>query len=258
MHYPEESKRDRIATVLLEIGSLMMCSGANTERIRVTLRRIASAWGYNLEVMITHRSLIVTVMDNRGEAAFSKIKRIEPHTVNFAIVSNISHMSWNVLEGNWSVEQVVNEVERIKKTPHHKRWLVLLTVGLSDASFCFLLDGGYISMVISFIATVIGLYVRQEASKRKINPFVVVSLAAFTAAFIAQFAYFIPACKTPDAAFATSVLFLIPGVPLVNSITDLIDGNTQNGIARGVNGFLISFAIALGLMVAKMCSSIFI
>jgi uncharacterized membrane protein YjjP (DUF1212 family) len=51
-------------------------------------------------------------------------------------------------------------------------------------------------------------------------------------------------------AFATSVLFLIPGVPLINSFSDLIDGNIMNGIVRGVNGLIIAFAIALGLLTA--------
>jgi uncharacterized membrane protein YjjP (DUF1212 family) len=55
---------------------------------------------------------------------------------------------------------------------------------------------------------------------------------------------------TPEHALATSVLFLIPGVPLINSFTDLIDGNTLNGIVRGINGFIMAFAIALGLMIA--------
>jgi uncharacterized membrane protein YjjP (DUF1212 family) len=51
-----------------------------------------------------------------------------------------------------------------------------------------------------------------------------------------------------EHAFATSVLFLIPGVPLINSFSDLIDGNLQNGIVRGLNGLIISFVIALGLL----------
>ena len=55
---------------------------------------------------------------------------------------------------------------------------------------------------------------------------------------------------TPEHALATSVLFLIPGVPLINSLTDMIDGNTLNGIVRGVTGLIMAFAIALGLMIA--------
>ncbi len=257
MHYPEKSNRDRIATVLLEIGNLMMSSGANTERIRITLRRIASSWGYSLELMITHRALILTLVNSEGEHAFSKIKRLKPHSVNFSIVTDISHMSWNVAKGKWSIEQVMEEVERLKHTPHFKRWAILFWVGLSDLSFCYLFGGDIISMLITFLATSLGLFVRQETAKREMNLFVVIFLASLTASLISRIAYFIPSCTTPDAAFATSVLFLIPGVPLVNSITDLIDGNTQNGISRGINGLLISFSLALGLVVAKVLYSLF-
>jgi uncharacterized membrane protein YjjP (DUF1212 family) len=56
----------------------------------------------------------------------------------------------------------------------------------------------------------------------------------------------------PDKAFATSVLFLVPGVPLINSVTDLMDGNIQTGIVRAVNGLMISFSIAMGLLSVKM------
>ncbi|MEN9443917.1 MAG: hypothetical protein RIS47_807, partial [Bacteroidota bacterium] len=56
----------------------------------------------------------------------------------------------------------------------------------------------------------------------------------------------------PEHAFATSVLFLVPGVPLINSFTDVIDGNISIGVARGINGLMIAFAIALGLSVAML------
>jgi uncharacterized membrane protein YjjP (DUF1212 family) len=52
----------------------------------------------------------------------------------------------------------------------------------------------------------------------------------------------------PEYAFATSVLYLIPGIPLINSLSDLLDGNIMNGIVRGVNGLMMSFAIALGML----------
>jgi len=56
----------------------------------------------------------------------------------------------------------------------------------------------------------------------------------------------------PELAFATSVLFLVPGVPLINSFTDLIDGNISIGIVRGTNGLLVAFSIALGLLAAMV------
>jgi len=51
-----------------------------------------------------------------------------------------------------------------------------------------------------------------------------------------------------EHAFSTCVLFLIPGVPLINAFTDLLDGNILNGMVRGVNALLFALAIAFGLL----------
>jgi uncharacterized membrane protein YjjP (DUF1212 family) len=48
-------------------------------------------------------------------------------------------------------------------------------------------------------------------------------------------------------AFSTCILFLIPGVPLINSVIDLMDGFIINGLDRGINAVMHAFAIASGL-----------
>ena len=37
-----------------------------------------------------------------------------------------------------------------------------------------------------------------------------------------------------------------------DSLSDLLDGNIMNGIVRGVNGLMISFSIALGMLGAVL------
>jgi uncharacterized membrane protein YjjP (DUF1212 family) len=39
---------------------------------------------------------------------------------------------------------------------------------------------------------------------------------------------------------------------MINSFSDLIDGNTLNGVTRGVNVLIMAFAIALGLVTALL------
>jgi uncharacterized membrane protein YjjP (DUF1212 family) len=99
---------------------------------------------------------------------------------------------------------------------------------------------------------VTGLFVRQEALKVKFNPYVCVYFAAFSASFMAGMAEHFQIGADPEKAFATSVLFLVPGVPLINSVTDMMDGNIQNGMVRAMNGLMISFAIAMGIFSVKM------
>lgn len=241
-----------VGNILLEIGGLLMSSGANSNRVRVTMERVANGLGYKTELLITHRALMLTVIDQDHEYFFSRLKRISPHGVNFRMVSGISHLSWNVLEQNWTVNQIQEELTRLKSLPHYPRLVILGLVGLAGSAFCRISGGGYIEMLVVFVATVIGLFVRQEAMKAKFNPYLCVFFASFTASFIAGLAEIYHIGMQPDKAFATSVLFLVPGVPLINSVTDLLEGNLQNGIIRGINGLIIAFSIAMGLFSVRM------
>ena len=241
-----------VGNILLETGAMLMSSGANSNRIRVTLERIANGLGYKTELLITHRALMLTIIEKDQQHFFSRLKRTSPHGVNFRIVSGISHMSWNVLEQNWTIAQIEEELHRLKSLPHYPRLVILGLVGMAGAAFCRLFGGGYVEMTVAFVATVFGLFVRQEATRVKFNPYLCVYFAAFTASFIAGIAEYFHIGLQPDKAFATSVLFLVPGVPLINSVTDLLEGNLQNGIIRGINGLIIAFSIAMGLFSVRM------
>ena len=250
------NKATEVGSILLDVGAALMSSGASTHRTRLTLERLASGLGYKIELLITQRALMVTVIDKDQEHFFSRLKRTSPHRVNFKIVSGVSRMSWKVLEGNWTLEQVVVELRRLKKLPHYPQWLVLTTVGLAGSAFCHIFGGGIIEMVVAFTATFAGLFIRHWAVNKKFNPYVSVYFAALTASFIAGFAEFFNIGSQPDAAFSTSVLFLVPGIPLINSVTDMMDGNIQNGIVRMVNGLIIALAIAMGVFTVRILLNI--
>jgi len=246
----------KIADVLLETGALLMAAGANTGRIRVTINRIAHSLGYQVELLITHRALMLSVIDDEGEFYTSKLKRTPPHGVNFKILSGISRMSWSVQDEDWNLDQINAELARLKSLPHYPRYLILLLVALSGASFCRLFGGGWIEMATAFVATFAGLFVRQEAIKKNFNTYICAVMAAITASLISGLAVKFGIGDHPEHAFATSVLFLIPGVPLINSFTDIIDGNISTGIVRGTNGLIIAFCIALGLLAAMVIFNI--
>ena len=238
-----------LGKLLLDIGALLMAAGANTHRIRLTANRIANAFGYSAELFITHRALTLTLNDAREEDVFSSTKRTPAHGVNFKVVSGISRMSWSVVEEKWPLPRIRAEVERLAALPHYPRLLVLAMVGLSGAAFCRGFGGTSFEMTVAGLSSVLRLFVRQEAHHRQFNPYLCVYFAAATAALAAG-AFVKWQGLAFEHAFATSVLFLIPGVPLINAVSDLVDGNFLTGMARFAHGSLISFCIALGLLTA--------
>jgi len=249
-----EKKTDiqEIGSILLDIGSYLMSCGASSNRVRLTVDRIADVFGYTVDMLITNRALMITVYDQDQKEYFSRVKRTSPHGVNFRILSGISRMSWSIVEEKWNVNQIKEELNRLINLPHYPRLLILSLVALAGASFCRLFGGDLVEMATTFVATFVGLFVRQEAHKMTFNPYLCVLFASITASLISGLGFKLGLSDTLEHSFATSVLFLIPGVPLINSFTDIIDGNILNGLVRSVNALVIVFMIALGLLSAMM------
>lgn len=246
----EKVKASELGKVLLEIGTLLMSSGANTNRIRLTMTRVANAYNYGIELLVTHRAILLTVEDERKEKFYNSLKRSSPHGVNFRIVSGISHMSWKVVEEKWTLEQVREEVKRLSTITHYPKIVTLSLVGLAGAAFCHLFGGGIVEMITAFVATFIGLFVRQQTTRLNFNPYLCIFFASLTSCLISGLGVNLNIGKNPEYALYTSVLYLIPGVPLINSFSDLFDGNIMNGIVRGTNGMIISLVISLGMLVS--------
>lgn len=247
---PKEKKENNLCKLLLEMGTLLMSSGANTSRIRTTISRIASAYNYHAELLVTHRALMLTLYGKDKDLFYSRLKRTLPHGSNFKMVSGISRMSWKIVEEKWSLEKVEKELEILKNIPRYPRWIVLLVVSLAGTSFCGLAGGKMTECIVAFIATFCGLFIRQETAKKGYNGYLCVFAGAFISSMLAGLTVKYNIGNFPQRALASSVLYLIPGIPLINTFSDLVEGNIMNGIVRGVNGLIISFAIALGMMSA--------
>lgn len=252
MQETDQPNPAELGELLLEIGSLLMVSGANTERIKITIDRIASAFDCCSDLLVTNHALMMTLTYPDNHKIFTSVKWVPGMHLNFNLISDISTLSWKVVLEKWTVERIKQEIQTLNRKPLYPRYVVLLLVALAGASFCRLFGGNLTEMVAVFVASFLGLYVRQEAIKLKFNFYVAIFFASATASLVAgSYFYFHPA-EVYSHAFSTSVLFLIPGVPMIHAISDLLDGNTLNGVMRGVNVLIMAFAIALGLMVALL------
>lgn len=248
----DKANKYELGELLLEIGALLMVSGANTDRIKLTIGRIASAFDCFTNLMVTNHALTMTLTQQDSNKVFTSVRWVPNMHLNFNLISDISTMSWKIVLEKWSVERINQELAGLNRKPLYPRWLVLALVALAGASFCRLFGGNVTEMVAVYVASFCGLFVRQEAIKLKFNFYLSIFFAAATASLIAgSYFYFHPA-EEYKHAFSTSVLFLIPGVPMIHACSDLLDGNTLNGITRGVNVLLMAFAIASGLLVSLL------
>ncbi len=252
MDQQQNNEAKELGSLLLDVGVYLLSSGASCSRIRITMRRLATSSDYTTHISIAPKSVSLTLNDEEDNAIFSGMRTILAQGVNFKTISGISRLSWEAVEKDFSIQQVRDELNRLIALPHYPRLIVLIFVGIAGAGFCFSFGGKTPEMIITFGATVCGLFVRQEAVKHKFNPYICVFMGSLVASLFAGAFVKAGLDINFEHAFATSVLFLIPGVPLINCFTDLIDGNILNGVVRGINALMFALSIALGLLAAML------
>jgi len=251
-----QAKLEKKVNLLLEISSMLMVSGANTNRANVSINRFASVLNCSAYSMISHKSIVMTLTDNQTNQSYTKVQSISTYSINFSTISAISKSSWNAIDKNWTFEQIEEEIFKIKSVKRYSRFIVLITVSLSGAGFCNIFGGDYINSLIAFIATFLGLFVVQESHKRNFNVYIRTFLGSLVASSIASLGIIYNLGEDSHIALATSILFLVPGVPLINSFTDLLDNNILNGMVRFTTGLMTVLAIALGLFISMLLFSI--
>jgi len=229
-----------------------MVSGANTNRIHLSLSRFASALNCHAFSLVTHKTLILTISDSETDETFTRVKKIPQYHLNFSAISAISKASWSAQSDNWSMDQIEEEFKIIKAKTRYPKYIVLVAVSLAGAGFCNIFGGDYFNMGIAFISTLFGQFVLQTARSRKFNNHIATFLASFSASCIASIGVLLELGTHPQAALATSVLFLVPGVALINSFTDFLDNNILNGMVRFSNGAMTVLSMAIGLFIAML------
>ncbi len=238
----------RVADLLLDIGTVLLVSGAHSGRVARNIERVAKAWGYGLELFITFTGLMVSIKNEADPSErVARFRRTPLHGVHFGILTEASLLTWRVVEENLGIDEVEERWAEIRGMSHHPRWVVLAGVGAACACLCLLAGGDWSNAAVALVASVSGMVVRQEVLKKSFNPMIAFILASFTTTLVAGLDMLHHFGGAPEKTLATAVLYLIPGVPLINCVIDLIEGHIPTAIARAVYGGFILLCIAVGM-----------
>lgn len=235
----------QICQFIAEYSTFLMGAGVHTSRAVRNSKRIGDAFDVQVNMGVFHRNIIITVIDNKTQKLWNEIVDIPANPISFELNSELSALSWEVLDKKLSLEQLKARYQQIVSAPKINPLFVLIMVGLANASFCRLFGGDFISMGIVFWSTIIGLFMRQLMHRRGFNKYIIFVVAAFTASLCASTSLIFD--TTSEIALATSILFLVPGVPLINGVIDVVEGYITTGFCRLTEASLIIISLALGL-----------
>lgn len=239
-----------IARFLQEYANRLMGSGVHTSRVIRNTRRIGQSFNVDAKISVFQKTLIISVCDNNSQEVFNEVSVIPSFPISFELNAELSALSWEAYDNHLSLEELWNKYEQIITRPKMDPLCTLFLVGFANASFCALFGGDWTARSIVFSATLIGFYLKQIMQKKHMNHYIVFVVSAFAASLVASSALTLH--TTAEIAIATSVLFLVPGVPLLNGVIDIVQGHSITGFARLIHALLLVLCIAVGLSCTLM------
>ncbi len=270
----KEKKIIRKLDLLLRTGTLLMDSGADTSRIHRNLLRTAAYLGLpkeNLHIHVDYNMLQVNLSDE--EHSLTKFRRCEKHGINMTAISAVSKLSWRAIKNDYSLDEYEEELEKIIARPrNYTPAQVAVGAGFACGGFCIQFGCDWTAFFYASIAAMIGLRLRDCLNRGKItNTYVNIGIAAFVSTMIAWLSAFLSLSPTvvgmmpewlaqllhsdtPWHPLMACALFIVPGVPLINFVSDMIDNHIEVGLNRAINTLLMVTAMSFGIAFAiKVC-----
>lgn len=242
----QREELEEILQTALEVGVQIHRAGGYTARTDAGMRRVALALGADrAEPAITARVVSLTVY--RGSWSRTAMRSAVTAGVNFSELTELSQLTKSADE--MSATEVSAELKRIKtESSRYPDWVLTPAVGLATASLAGIYGADAGGMLAAGLAGMAGGWLRKWLTQQRFKPFVYAVLCAFvsTAVVLMLGAW----TSTLNAALAACVLYLVPGVPLLNGSADLLTGFYLNGIARLTMASVVFVGASIGLLVA--------
>jgi uncharacterized membrane protein YjjP (DUF1212 family) len=247
------SPPDDAVEALLGLGVAMLRAGNTAARthewIGVVARKLA------IESVSVSQSLDSIVVSARRSGEWITVMReIGPPAINVSRIGDLEQLARTVRSGS-APRDISEKLAKIEsEPPEHSAWLVTVAVGAASGGFAFINGAVAFELIAAAIAGVAGQWFRTWLSRNRYNHYGVAALTALTASG----AYVLLAVLMRDvgleianfpAGFMASVLFLVPGFPLVGGLFDLLQYKTVAGVSRLAYGTMVLLAVALGLSI---------
>lgn len=240
--------------LVTELGYSLTMAGAETFRIEDSINRILSTYGVESEVFAITNSLIVSIRTPDGKSV-TRMKRIGYHGNDLDAVEKYNSLSRRICAEKPDPSIALQWLKETHTTRRrHKLPLLLLGNFLASFGFAFFFGGTLLDALCGGLCGLLLGLTDLYLQKFKTNNFFRTIACAFIMTFAAYLTALLGIANNTDMVIIGPLMILVPGLIFTNAMRDIIYGDTNSGINRIVQVFLVAAAIALGTGVASHVS----
>ncbi|MBI5129368.1 MAG: threonine/serine exporter family protein [Rhodopseudomonas palustris] len=235
------------AHVALRLGRLMLANGADTAHVVSAVTGFAERLGYRVRLFVGLEGLILTLEDDDGFRT-----RLGPAiagtAVNMGVLGELRSRDIADADDLTAIDRALDDIEH--GGAHYPRWLVALGMGVTAASLARLFGAAWPVVGVSVLVGIVTQSLRQYLAASGTNPVAGAALAAFGGAMVGLLAMRAFPGVSPTLCLVAAGMILVPGVPLLNGVRDILGSHIGTGLGRLMLAAVTVLAITLGLFLS--------
>lgn len=237
---------------LSRYSAWLLGAGATCIRLEKNISRIAHAYGREVELTIMPRHIHISVWRQGQTDVVTSIASVNHNVISFNTNTRLSELSWEIADGKISFADAEEKFCRIVHSDTQSRAMVVVLVALANASFCRLFGGDAVAMAVVAVATLAGYCLKLMLIDRHVDVRVMMMVCAFVSAVLGATDGLFSLGTTPAVALGTSVLYLVPGIPFLNSFSDMLYRHYLCAFSRFSDAVVLTCCLSLGLCGAML------
>jgi uncharacterized membrane protein YjjP (DUF1212 family) len=247
---------DTLAHLTLQLGRLLLLNGSDTGQVQASMARFAAAFGVEANLLVSYEAVLVTLI--AGDHIRTKIgHRLPGIGVGMSAIEAVNRLVDGAGGERLRLDDVRAALDAIEhQPPVYPRWLVVVGLGVTAASLSRLFGGDWLACLAAGLAGMIGTCVRLELGRRHVNPVLSAFIVALLSGIVGGSIVAVGTSRTPALSLVAPAMILVPGVPLINGILDMMRNHVTIGLSRLGFAALVVLAIALGVFAAAHLTSV--
>lgn len=241
---------EQLISCALDIGEHMLLSGAEVGRVEDSMRLICTAYGCKRVDAFTITSSIVVSLITDDDKHITQTRRISGGQTDLTKVHKLNDLSRRICQEKPSYEYVQKQFTAICSTKSYPLWLEALASAMIAGAFTMFFGGSLYDGLAALILGYSCRYMTFTMERCGMNQVFVNVAATFLLCLISSGLTHMGIGQEPEKMLIGTIMLLIPGVGLTNSIRDLISGEIMSGLLRFFNALLVAAAIAAGYILA--------
>ena len=230
----------------VELGVSLIECGSEISRVEDGIGRILASYQYrDISVFALPSYLIITVTLKNDET-LTISKTTTSHTIDFDQFASLNQLLRDLEIDHLPSQEIKDKLATIRGVRHNKA-LQVLGYGLGAFGFAGIFGGSLSDCGSAFIIGLCVFGLNFYLVRLKINRLVATFLKAALIALSANTLAHLNVADHLDIIQIGSLMLLVPGLAITNSLRDFIDEDYLSGISRIIEALMIAIAIALGV-----------